>query len=337
MDFIKRYPFLIFFILGVLLRFASFFPSVIDHDESTYILIGSALLKGQTYLVDVIDTKPIGIFLLYAVMCFLSGGSIVVMRLMTTAVVALVAYLLFRLGREQGGQDGVGWATALIYVFMTSIYANYGIAPNSELFFTAFTVGAVVVVWNAKSNYINSFLAGLLLGLAFLIKYVCAGDALTIGLFLLIAFRQKSLIDRIIINCIPLTVGFFIPFLLTYGYYFLIGKTDAFIYYTIEVTGRYPVETVWYRKLKFMGDFALRYTPLVLFAVFVFIRNIKEISTYRNFLLVWILIDTYFFLLPGKLFGHYQIQIMPALAGLAALWFHSDQDIPNVLKKSENA
>ncbi|HEX5625100.1 MAG TPA: hypothetical protein VFX48_03710, partial [Saprospiraceae bacterium] len=51
-----RSPWLVLPLLAILLRFFSFFPSVIDHDESTYIVIAKALLEGQTYFKDVIDT-----------------------------------------------------------------------------------------------------------------------------------------------------------------------------------------------------------------------------------------------------------------------------------------
>jgi hypothetical protein len=50
---------------SVILRFFSFFPAVISHDESTYLVIARGLLEGKTYFVDLIDTKPIGIFVLY--------------------------------------------------------------------------------------------------------------------------------------------------------------------------------------------------------------------------------------------------------------------------------
>ena len=61
----------ILLLLAVLLRWGTFFPSVINHDESTYFLIGKALQEGQTYLVDSYDTKPVGIFLVYALMSWL--------------------------------------------------------------------------------------------------------------------------------------------------------------------------------------------------------------------------------------------------------------------------
>ena len=52
--------------LSVLLRFFSFFPSVMDHDESTYLVIANEMLHHKTLYTDLIDIKPPGIFLLYA-------------------------------------------------------------------------------------------------------------------------------------------------------------------------------------------------------------------------------------------------------------------------------
>ena len=62
--------------LSLVMRFFSFFPSVMDHDESTYLVIADALRQGNVYLRDVIDTKPIGIFTLFAVFQILFGKSI---------------------------------------------------------------------------------------------------------------------------------------------------------------------------------------------------------------------------------------------------------------------
>ncbi len=54
--------FFFFAILSVALRFFSFFPSVLDHDESTYLEIAREMLEGKALYVDLIDIKPPGIF-----------------------------------------------------------------------------------------------------------------------------------------------------------------------------------------------------------------------------------------------------------------------------------
>lgn len=61
----EKYIWLAFLTVSVLLRLFSFFPSVLDHDESTYLIIGREILQGKELYTDVTDTKPAGIFLFY--------------------------------------------------------------------------------------------------------------------------------------------------------------------------------------------------------------------------------------------------------------------------------
>ena len=49
---------LFLFILNFILRFFSFFPTLIDHDESTNLVIAKKILKGKVLYTDMIDIKP---------------------------------------------------------------------------------------------------------------------------------------------------------------------------------------------------------------------------------------------------------------------------------------
>ncbi|RME99701.1 MAG: hypothetical protein D6772_07355, partial [Bacteroidetes bacterium] len=194
---------------AVWLRAGTFAPSVINHDESTYILIGKALWQGDTYLVDAYDTKPIGIFLIYALLYVLSGGSIWLMRLYTAVVVGLTAYLLFRLSWQVSKQSVVAWSAALGYLLLSSTFKFYGISPNTELFFVPLAVAAVGLVWPLNRPWWVYALAGLLLGIGFIIKYVIAADALAIGLLLLWrAARKSDWWTTIVARALPLTLCF---------------------------------------------------------------------------------------------------------------------------------
>jgi 4-amino-4-deoxy-L-arabinose transferase-like glycosyltransferase len=85
---------LLFCLLAVILRFFSFFPSVIDHDESTYLEIARMLLSGKLLYVDMVDIKPPGIFLILAFFQWIFGYSIFVMRLLTALWIALTAFMV---------------------------------------------------------------------------------------------------------------------------------------------------------------------------------------------------------------------------------------------------
>ncbi|MEM8586020.1 MAG: hypothetical protein AAGF87_17205, partial [Bacteroidota bacterium] len=96
---------------AIFLRWGSFFMSVINHDESTYIVIADEMLRGKIYLADVIDTKPIGLFWLFEGLVWLSGGSIFILRLLTSVCIGLTASVWWWTARRVTGSTRVGWAT----------------------------------------------------------------------------------------------------------------------------------------------------------------------------------------------------------------------------------
>lgn len=324
---IKQYALPFFILMAIVLRLGTFFPSVINHDESTYIIIGNGLLHGQTYLVDTFDTKPIGIFIIYAIMNFLGGGSIFAMRLFTAATIGLTAFLLYRLGNKATGQSSVGLAAGVMYIFLTSVFTFYGISPNTELFFVPFAIAAINISWGEDRYWWHFLIAGLLLGFGFIIKYVIAADALALGLILLwIAWQKQELLRTIFQYCIPLVVGFFIPFALICLYYYDIGQIDNFLFYTFEVTSKYPVDATWIKRLLFVLDFFGRFFIFTIFAVLAWRKNRFVQPNWHTFLFLWLLCVTTITLLPGKIFGHYQIQLMPILALMAGSWFYKEKD-----------
>lgn len=321
-------------LLALLLRWGTFFPSVINHDESTYFLIGKGLLEGQTYLVDSYDTKPIGIFLIYALFSWLGGASIFMLRVFTALTIGLTAYLLYRLGYKTSGNNNVAWAAGISYLLLTSIFKFYGLSPNTELFFNPFTIGALLLVWGDHRRIHHFIFAGLLLGCGFMIKYVIAADALAMGLLLLWqGWQKRKLLVAVFQECLPLTLAFFIPVLLTYAFYAEIGQVEAFLFYTFDVTSRYPVETDWGTRLLFALAFLGRFFPFTLLAIFAIRERLTTDRIWQNFLLLWLFCVTVMTLLPGKTFGHYQIQMMPPLALLAATWFHAERQQQQWLRK----
>ncbi len=326
-------------IMAVVLRWGTFLPSVINHDESTYLLIGKGLLDGQTYLVDSFDTKPVGIFLIYAALNAVSGGSIFVMRLLVALVVGFTAYLLYLLAYRATAQARIGWAAAVGYILMTGIFKFYGLSPNTEHFFVPFTMGALLLAWGPDRRSWHFALAGLLLGLGFVIKYFVVADALAIGLLLLWRGWDKGRLPRAIFTqCLPMTVAFFIPFAAVAAYYASIGQWEAFQFYSFEVSGRYPVQKDPLKLALYTLDFFARFLPFTVLAIVATRERLAADRVWQQFLWGWLLCVTAMTLVPGKTFGHYQIQIMPPLTLLMALWFHPDrQSFPRLRRISPRA
>lgn len=324
---------LLFFVLAaIIIRWSTYHLSVINHDESTYILIGKGLWEGQTYLVDSYDTKPIGIFLIYALLHGISGGAIWLIRLLTSAVIGLTAWLIYRLGGRATGSPEVAWAAGIGYLILPSIFTFFGISPNTELFFVPCAVGAILLVWEGSQesppfararSWYQFALAGLLLGIGFAIKYVIAADALALGLYLLWhGWKNDQLMRAIWQRCLPMTLAFFVAPVLVLLYYQSIGQLDTFFFYTFEVTSRYPESASLGKRLLFVLEYLGRFFPFTFLAGWAIYWRLKEDQVWQNFLLLWLILVFVIVLVPGKFFGHYQIQLMPATALLMALYFH---------------
>lgn len=313
---------------AVFLRFFSFFPSVINHDESTYLVIAQGLLEGKTYFIDLIDTKPAGIFLLYAGLWLAAGKTIWGMRLLTALWVGLTGYALYQLGRRAADSARTGWAAGFIYISMVSLFTFYGVSPNTELYFVLFTVAAIALIWNQRAVW-RYALAGLLLGMGFITKYVVFFDGLAIGLFWAWQGRRRpgATLFR---QLLPLVAGAALPFVLAYAWYAGQGHADVFRFYTFEVMGRYPVDKVWWRSGLHVLDFFARFLPVTLMAYWRLRRPLRSDTDalFTRFLLLWIGFALVAALYTGKLFGHYFIPVMAPLALLAGGFFQLERQRP---------
>jgi hypothetical protein len=330
---------LAFFLLCIALRWGSYFISVINHDESTYIVIADEMLRGETYLKDVIDTKPIGIFWIYMAIIKLTGGSIVALRVAASFVVALGAWGLYFTGRRATGNERVGIAAGVIYCWICSIFTYYGLSPNTEIFFNTLTISAVALAvaprirQEANDPFWHWPVAGLLLGMAMVIKPFAAAESLAIGLFMVWFYGSRKQIGRMFNAGIALVGAFALPLAGLYFYYRNLGMMDEFLFYTFEVAEAYAIELPWYLRLKYMGDYLLRNSPLLILGGFA-LRQIlartqvqeeglksKEGAKWAWYLLLQFLTVTTVILLTGKRFGHYQIQLHPVIALFAACWW----------------
>ncbi len=307
--------------LAVLLRWGTFFLSVIDHDESTYIVVADELLRGEIYLRDAIDTKPIGIFWVYAGLIKLTGGSIPLLRLAAALVVGLGAWGLSIANWRATHRRVTGDVAGVAYCLLCSVYTDYGNSPNTEIFFNACTIAAVALAvaprigGQREDAFWHWPVAGLLLGLGCIIKPFVAAEALAIGLFAVWYYAHRGDYLRLLTAGAALVAGFAVPVAGVVGYYASLGLLDALWFYTFTVAGDYPVELAWYLRLKFMGDYLLRYAPLVLLGGVALVRRSfpRELRVWNAYLLLQFLLVTGVILLTGKRFGHYQVQLHPVL------------------------
>jgi 4-amino-4-deoxy-L-arabinose transferase-like glycosyltransferase len=109
--------FVLLIVASIFLRFFSFFPSELDHDESTYAIIGNEILQGKKLYTEVTDTKPVGIFLIYAGLQAIFGYSIFMKRLFTALLVAVTAYFIRKASFKIFSNWNAANASAIVYLF----------------------------------------------------------------------------------------------------------------------------------------------------------------------------------------------------------------------------
>jgi len=315
-----------FLVFSVIMRFFSFFPSVISHDESTYMVIAREILEGKIYFVDLVDTKPVGIFLILAFVMKTFGYSVWILRLFTALIAGLTAFIIYRISLKAGGEERPAIASGVIYIFFLSVFTFFGVFINPEIFFLFFTALGLYVFISSQRRF-RFFLTGLLLGIGFMIKYVVLFD---LAAFLLFYFIRGIIKDRykniipLTVNCAIACVAFILPFIATLLFYLKAGYINEFLYYTFEVTRRYPVESTFLQMLVFIGDFHFRFLPFIFLFYFSLFRSRSESLDKhlpREFMLLWIFMVLVIVVLPGKPFGHYFIQMMLPYSIYAGFFF----------------
>lgn len=305
-----------------MVRCLSFFFTVIDSDESTYLVIAKALAEGYTYQVDYVDTKPIGIFLIFAGLNPLLGGSIVGYRLVGALALALTAFFLYQAKRADGSHHQSGLAAGIIYLLLNSVYTMYGVSPNTETYFNLFTALALWLFLR-HSKLWAYFLAGLILGIGFVIKYVVVFDGLAFGVFLVWqALAREGNVVKALGRALLMAIGAVVPFALVVAWYHQQGQFDPFWFHSITVAGRYPSGREIGHYFEFFFQFFLRFLPITLLYWAALRHSALKPST-RWLGLIWSAFTLVSVLLPGNSFGHYYIQFMLPFSFLAGEFFGS--------------
>ena len=187
----KLIIFLAFLLLSFFLRFWTLFVSVLDKDESIYILGADSLLNSNLPYIEIWDNKPPGIFILFSLTMLILGNSIVSIRILSIIATTFTSYFLYRIGATIDAKQGekIGLLAGSLYAIFS--LHNDGAAANAEILFAPFVTGAFLLLFqDRKLSNIKVFLIGLILGIGMQIKYLVIMDVL--GLVLLGSWFRKE-------------------------------------------------------------------------------------------------------------------------------------------------
>lgn len=304
-------------LLAVLLRIPSFFPPVIDHDESTYLIMASGLLDGDLLYRLHIDVKPPGIFLLFA---FALGiwKHYMSVRILAALSIGLSAWLIYLAVRRFWNSDHRQALIAGVLFIIASSLHRWEWSANTEIFFNLFTLAALAVLLKFR-NIRGDVWFSLLMGLGFIIKYHVIFD-FTVLWFVLRGVPLLRNQMRSFFASGFLSLGFFLlPFGLVVLFYILQGEWGLFREVSFDIPSRYRVERNLIKTTQFSGEFILGFLPFILMwigsVVHVVLSRQKEALMLA---ICWPVFSITAVLMTGKSFYHYWIQALPPLIFIAA-------------------
>jgi 4-amino-4-deoxy-L-arabinose transferase-like glycosyltransferase len=301
--------------------------SVIDPDESMYVLTTRALLHGHLPYVTVFDDKPLGAPVLIAAAMTMLGKSVLTVRLLGCLGVAATTLLLPRLAALLGLPQMAGLAAAILYAAFSAQLS--GQSTNTELLFAPFTVAALCVAaggWNAarwRCQVRTIIGVGLLFGIAIWIKYVAAVPAAVTFMALVGAWLWQGrtgmaggagLAALYAIACA-------LPTALTAAAYATAGQFRTFWYCNFGYMGTFVAMPQAHRPT-LVSNGLLSIWPLLLLGALGVWFGWRGREGYipraaATVLAVWTTAEALAVAAPGKFFGHYFLVLIPPLALLS--------------------
>ncbi len=344
----KPWLVLVFFtLLVVVLRWSSFYRTVIDWDESLYLLVAKAWGDGNPPYTAVWDNKPPGIYLIFLAAITTLGHSVISIRILACIFIATTSFFLYKIGDliEKNG-NGIGLLAGLLYAIAT--LSNGGLAANTEIFFTTFVAIAIYIFFS--NNFYNEeitdkkfatlFGIGLLLGIGFEIKYVVLFDFIALSLILIstLIFKVKSHKKYwlIVKTFSVLLLGFILPFIAFSLYFWAMGHFDEYFYAnftanklrTIDIQFSFiePFKAIYQKK---RIDIVIWLSiPFLTIGYFLIVKRGNRIISTIPIREQWLLSSLIFWLfsilmgiyiiLRGTFYGHYFIQVLPILCFVVA-------------------
>jgi 4-amino-4-deoxy-L-arabinose transferase-like glycosyltransferase len=322
---------IVFLILILILQLAlriPFLQEPLEGDEGAYAYIAQGLQRGELPYRDTFDHKPPALYFIYAAIFKFFGNSLAALRYFTAGYSLLTTLAVFSVASIIMGGAG-GLVAALFYAIFSNGPYLEGTSSNAEVFMVlpiVLAFGLFRLAQKRKSAF-NYFLAGLLAGVATMIKQVAFFN---FAALLAAMFFDKQSEDKLKNGCL-LLLGFLLP-LLGFSLYFAYrGAFSEFLDNAFLINFSYlrpfvgALNPQWGAlNLYRIAYLLIEEAPLFILAAGGIIY--LSLPAGRNLLMVFWALSSALGVLVGRyLFGHYFIQLLPPLtilSGYAVIQWH---------------
>lgn len=295
--------------LVMILRIPSLFEPYYYGDEMIYMTLGTGVRQGAVLYKDLHDNKPPLLYLTAAV-----AGNLFWFKAILAFWSLATIFVFWKLAEKLFSKNlNAIKISTFIFAILTTIPLFEGNIANAELFMIGPTILAFYILLSKELSFKNLFISGILFSMASLFKIPAAFEVPTIVFYWLITDIKNW--KTIIKNTIILSVGFAVPILLTFVWYFARG---AFHEYLVAAY----LQNLGYVKSWTIRDVPITYRAAVVgFGMLILWLGRNKLSKKFIFICLWTLFALFGVVLSGRPYPHYFIQAMAALSLLFAVFF----------------
>jgi 4-amino-4-deoxy-L-arabinose transferase-like glycosyltransferase len=299
----------VFFGAALLSRASVLSRSVLDWDESLYFLMAQQWRHGHLPYTTIWDNKPLGIYAIFALFQMVFGAHILAMRLASVAFTGLLGFTTFHITERLTGQRPAAWVAG--FALILCALSNDGLSANTELFMASFTALAMLTALGSAP----ALLAGLFLGMAFMLKYVALFEAPALA-FLLLA-RPRRLRTTLVAF-----TGAALPLAATVALYAQSGHlalwwASSVVSNLRRVNAPFTAAALGYAVRTELW----RWGPLFLAGLALIAWALIRRRRGDIFLALWLLCGCVGVASAKSFYDHYFLQIMPVLCVILGVWF----------------
>jgi hypothetical protein len=318
----------------------------LERDEGEYAYIAQQMLKGVPPYVSAYSMKLPGIYVVYALIMTLFGQTHTGIHLGLLIFNAATIFVIFLLAKKIFGPLAAV-AAGGAYAVLSMTAQVTGLWANAEHFVILPALLGLLLICKAddKIGYVRLLAAGLLFGLAFIIKQHGIFFPMFGALYLFYSGLRNKPIKwiKVIVAQIVFAAGAVTPFVLVCFFFWRNGTLDKFWFWTFTYARGYatvvPLDRVWELFAWPAGIIIEESFPIWFLSIIGFFA-VAVIKRYRR----WAVLAAGFFVFsflavcPGFYFrGHYFIFLLPAAAilagaGLAAIDILFQKMMPVILQ-----
>jgi hypothetical protein len=321
----------------VILRAPTLLPSMYTIDEAYYSTIANDILDGGAVYRTAVDTKPPGMYYIYAAVFRVAGrNNLFAVHVLAIVVVAATAFVLRRIGARVADNWAGAWSGIGFAVFAHAYWPGDTLGANSEIFASLpLTLGVLAFLQGQKkASWGLMFLSGALVGVATLIRQP---SAVSLGAMLAcLAYGWlvpcTDSFARVLAAGSGVVTGFIAVIAALAWYYQLQGNLhDAYLWAWVFAIRYVESKTTFGYVLKRLVTVHL--AVILLSGVLWYFGIWQVVETLRSFwrrravspeavlLILWFGL-TYLAIFVGWRFpGHYHLAVLPPLSILAGQAF----------------